>query len=564
MKIKWKIVLASIATITFLIVIINLLVYKEVSALVKDEKEHELINYSQMGLQLLDTAFPGEWKTDGDKLYKGDTLINENYELLDGFTKDADIIATVILGNTRVSTTVKDDKGERQINTQVSDEVVNAINNGTGKFSGETKILGRKAATNYVAIKDESGKTVGMWFVGVYVDFVDREINSVMKIIISVSLVILVIGIALSYNLGDKIAKGITLVMGKMKSMEEGNLRLEYHQKMLNRKDEIGEISRSSHHMSQKIAEVIKSIKVESENVTKSSQISADNAQNVYMDLQDISATTEELSAGMEETSAATEEMNATAHSIESEVEQMQNKAIGGETLANEIKGRAEKLKQETVLSQQNAIKIYEDTNKKLLESIDRTKAIEEIKVLSKTIMDITSQTNLLALNAAIEAARAGEAGKGFSVVADEIRTLAENSKEAVSKIDEIVSDVSQAVYSVVTDSKSLLGFMDNKVIKDYEMLIHTGNQYNADADMVQTVVIEMKQISETLFASMQQIRSAIEEITTAAGEGAEGSSDIASKATGIAAKTSDVVTQAKENMDIAVRLNEMIQFFNI
>ena len=73
---------------------------------------------------------------------------------------------------------------------------------------------------------------------------------------------------------------------------------------------------------------------------------------------------------------------------------------------------------------------------------------MEEINLFADSIKQITDQTNLLALNAAIEAARAGEAGKGFSVVAEEIRRLAEQSNEAINKIQEttdvIVSSVEE------------------------------------------------------------------------------------------------------------------------
>jgi methyl-accepting chemotaxis protein len=317
-------------------------------------------------------------------------------------------------------------------------------------------------------------------------------------------------------------------------------------------------------HMQQKIADIIRGVQEESDNVEKTTNTSVVSAENVHANLEEISATTEELSAGMQETSAATEEMNASTYEIETEVTRMKDKAISGEALAKEIKERAAKLKIETNLSKKNTTNIYEKTNNQLRESIKKTSAIDEIKVLSKTILDITSQTNLLALNAAIEAARAGEAGKGFSVVADEIRVLAENSKEAVSKINEITKDVSEAVSSVVGDSMSLLDFVDNQVIRDYEMLMQTSSQYDQDADMVQNVVSEIKSISEQLYETIKQIRIAIDEVTTAAGEGAEGSMDIASKISEITIKTSDVVDQANNNKNSAIRLSEMIDFFHI
>lgn len=81
---------------------------------------------------------------------------------------------------------------------------------------------------------------------------------------------------------------------------------------------------------------------------------------------------------------------------------------------------------------------MYKTNEKELSEAIEKSKSVEKINILSEAILKITEQTNLLALNAAIEAARAGEAGKGFSVVAEEIRKLAEESNNTANEIQEI------------------------------------------------------------------------------------------------------------------------------
>ena len=92
--------------------------------------------------------------------------------------------------------------------------------------------------------------------------------------------------------------------------------------------------------------------------------------------------------------------------------------------------------------------------------SIENSKSVDEINELTSEILAISAQTNLLALNASIEAARAGEAGRGFSVVADEIRNLADQTKLSVSNI--------QAVSNVVTNSVNELVSTSNDIINLY------------------------------------------------------------------------------------------------
>lgn len=564
MKIKWKIVLASIGTIVLLTTTIVLFTQKEVNSLFYDKSSEELQNYSNMGLQLFDKAYTGEWSVEGGDLYKGKMKIDENTKLIDEFTQGTEVIATVFLNDTRISTNVKDETGKRMVGTQASEEVIAQVIK-TGKaYSGTADILGKSAQTYYVPLKDKSGSIVGMWFVGIYTNIVAEKINSSLRMIVLLAAVLLLMGAVVSYFIGNTIAKGIRMIQERLKLMEEGKFDIHFEEKLLKRKDEVGLIARSSNNMMNRIAEIIKKITAESEHVKNIADQSLKSMTEVHGNVEDISATTQELSAGMEETSASTEELNASTYEIETEVSKMKERTVHGDMLSMEIKQRAEKLKGETEKSQHNAIEIYEKTNLQLRESIERTTAIEEIKELSQAILQITSQTNLLALNASIEAARAGEAGKGFAVVAEEIRVLAENSKNAVSKINDITYKVSEAVDRVVFDSKALLTFMDNQVLNDYEMLANTGDQYDKDADRVQEVVSEINTIAEQLYITIEQMRQSIEEITLAAGEGAQGTTEIAIKVSDIASKTDDILNQSKENQVSAKKLDEMVTFFHI
>ncbi len=564
MKIKWKIVSTSVGLIVLLTLSIILFTHERVNDLVFGENSEELQNYSDMGLQLFERAYDGSWSVKDGKLFKGDTQINENYEVIDEFTKGTEVLATVFQKDTRIATNVQDESGKRMTGTQASEEVIKQVIDQGKSYVGTADILGKSAQTYYVPLKDDSGAVIGMWFVGIYTDVISAKIEKAMGFIILPAVILLIAGIIVSYLFGNAVAKGIKMVQDRFQLMEEGAFDFHFEDKFVNRKDEIGSIARSTQNMQKKIVGIINNIQLESENVRNISNQTLSRMEEVYGNIEDISATTQELSAGMEETSASTEELNASTYEIEAEISDMKDKTLHGERLADEIKQRADKLKMESGKSHQNAIEIYDRTNVQLRESIKKAGAIEEIKELSQTILQITAQTNLLALNASIEAARAGEAGKGFAVVADEIRTLAENSKKAVSKINDITYNVSEAVESVVQDSNALLDFVDNQVLNDYKMLVDTSKLYDQDADSVQNVIAKINVIAEQLYETIDQMRRAIDGITKAAGEGAQGTTDIAGRVSDIAVKTDDVLQQVVKNQTSTEKLDNMVGFFRL
>ncbi len=564
MKIKWKITLALDLLLLVIMVFSCLLIKVKITDLVNSNTAEELKNYSSMGLSLLNAKYPGDWSLDGDTLSKGGTALNDNFEVVDELSADTGILATLFAGDTRISTTVKDDNGDRKTGTQASEEVQDIVLKNGGIYKGDTVVNEKSATTYYVPLLAKDGTVVGMWFVGKYTDAVHDQINQAMLTTVIFLFIFFLIGTVVSYFLGKYTAKAYGVVKDNLERLETGDFNVEFHIKSFRRKDEVGDIIRSFHNMQDKIKNIIISIKSSTGVINDSSLILAEGADYVYQDVENISATTQELSAGMEEMAASTEEMNASSVSIEEEISHVTNKATNGQEMATEIKKRAEQLKAIALESQKNASEIYDNANKKLRGSIEKASAINEIKALSKTILDITAQTNLLALNASIESARAGEAGKGFAVVASEIANLAHNSKKAVSQIEEITNDISLAVEEIVADSRLLLDFMDTKVIKDYGFLVQTGEQYNEDANTVEQMVTEIKTSAAQLNESIGYIRRAVEEVTLASQEGAKGSSEIADKSTSIFHKTNEVLEQANKNKEVAAALNELVKFFRL
>jgi methyl-accepting chemotaxis protein len=562
MKIRGKIVLTAILAIAGFIIITNIAFQKIVTSLVNQEMSEELNNYSNLGLSLIDAKYPGDWRIDGDKLYKGDTLINENYEFVDEFSDKTNTLATIFAGDTRISTTVKDETGNRKVGTPAADNVIEKVLNKKEEYKGSAVVAGADADTLYRPIQDKDGNTIGMWFVGIYKATVQQRIMDSMIYISGFLFFVLIFGSIGVFVWGNSISKVFKRIKFDLEKLEQGDLQIQFNQKLLKRKDEVGDITRSFINMQNQISHTMTQIKEESFKIKESTMILETSANNVYNDVEDISATTEQLSAGMQETAASSEEMSAAAVEIEREIDNVNEKSNHGLEVASEIKLRAEQLKDTAIDSQKTANEIYEKANKQIRTSIEKTKAIEEIRALSKTISSITAQTNLLALNASIESARAGEAGKGFAVVANEIRLLAENSKEAVSKIEEITIEVAEAVEGLVSDSNYILEFIDNKVIKDYDVLVSTGEQYNKDAILVEEMVEKIKKSAIQLSESIKYIRQAVDEVTIATSEGASGSTEIAGKSTSIALKTGEVLEQTKENKKSAAYLSDLIQFF--
>lgn len=194
-------------------------------------------------------------------------------------------------------------------------------------------------------------------------------------------------------------------------------------------------------------------------------------------------------------------------------VEGMKQVAEEGSSYAAGIKGKAGEMKEVALASKKEATSMLSEINTAVNSSIESSQQIHKITKLTGDILGIAGTTNLLALNASIEAARAGEAGKGFAVVAEEIRNLADSSRESANHIKEISDRVVESVQELSENATRLLTFVNTKVLADYDTLENTGKNYHEAADHVDEMMADVREQIGRIQESLQHVNTANDSI---------------------------------------------------
>lgn len=279
----------------------------------------------------------------------------------------------------------------------------------------------------------------------------------------------------------------------------------------------------------------------------------------------DISSVMEQLSASMQEVSSTVASVNENTVDVDTNVVELADASEGLLSYANEMQRRASVLENTAVLNKQNTSTIINDIIEKLKKAIEDSKSVDRVNDLTNEILSISSQTNLLALNASIEAARAGEAGKGFAVVADEIRQLADSSREAANNIQTINNMVVEAVNELIDSSGSIVKYINENVLPDYDGFVESGKQYSEDAVHVNNIVGQFNNMSSELKELTKNITEAINGISSAVEESANGITTAAVNTNDLVKDITQISAEMESNSMIAGELKkEANRFTNL
>ena len=367
-----------------------------------------------------------------------------------------------------------------------------------------------------------------------------------------------------AFMIGKTISNPLKKMVIDLRKMQERDFTGNQYVKYLKKKNEIGEIAAAIEKVQKSMNHVIHTMSGEGKGI----QEATGNLNHIIDDynnmVSSISAVSEELAAGMQETSAMTIHLGETSKHMEEYVAVMHRRNEEGNENIAAIYDRAKSLNKESESAEKENEVLVDSTKNRLSEAIRDSSKVEQINELTRAILNISDSTNLLALNASIEAARAGQAGKGFAVVAEEIRNLAENSKNTAGEIERITLTVTESVKHLCDCASQVLGYMDVNVRETYRHQVAISEQYHKDAEDMDSILKQFSQVAKEIEAENEAIVEIISNLQQAASEGASGTEEVAGSAEKMIQGTQGLQQAGAKLQEIVHEMEETITAFQV
>lgn len=552
------VVLLGLLSIFFMLTTVRSSMMEEIEEGLKGTAAATLAAYDQNTGDYMESS-------NGD-IWKGSYNISRSESLVDRIRDNTGMDVTFFYGDRRIMTSAVDSNGDRILNSPAGDRIVEKVlQNGEEYFSSAVSLDGVMNYGYFMPVYQNGSddEIIGMVFVGTDKENKDAVVNGIIFGIgaaVCVAMILCIgVGLKLATSISHNIKKSIS-IMGKV---AEGDLTVWVDDKMLKRKDEIGDLSRVTVKLKDTLKGILKGISENSASLLEASRALGNAADTTNSTMNEVQNAVSQVVANSTEQSRNSE---STSENMRIMGEHITETSTEVDTL-NQNAASMQKSSKKTADTLAQLCHINEEVERiigEVKEQTDRTNAsIQKINAAMEFITSIAEETNLLSLNASIEAARAGESGRGFAVVADQIKKLAEQSNQSGHEIEDTTKalmedsaremEIMQRMQEIITEqSGSMQETRTNvsEVLKEIE-------------DSMQSI-LQIRESTGRLAESRGEVMEAVEQLSQIAHDNVDSTQQTYTETQEVLDTFKQVYDSAGQLKKIADELAESMQYFKM